>query len=228
MLQSPVNRFNPNPVTKLIAVLLLGFTPVHTINDIFALGIVVLLSVFFLVNGYVGTAIKGGLIYAFLYKLPNFEGLYHFPVIIKIFISLLIMVRMFYLPFFAAKFLIKTSDVGSIITSMDKIKIPQSFSIPLAVMFRFFPSFKEEKKNIKRAMKIRGIKLTNPIKYLEYVAVPVLILSSNISDDIAKAAEVKCIENPIQKTRYTTISIGVVDFIFLGLITIITVGGWLW
>lgn len=46
--------------------------------------------------------------------------------------------------------------------SMDKIKVPQNISIPIAVMFRFFPSFKEEWKNIKMAMKIRGITFKTP------------------------------------------------------------------
>lgn len=80
----------------------------------------------------------------------------------------------------AASFMIKTSDVGAIISSMDKLKISKNVSIPIAVMFRFFPSFKEEKKNIKMAMRVRGINFKNPVKYLEYVSVPLLIISSNI------------------------------------------------
>ena len=60
--------------------------------------------------------------------------------------------------------MIKTSDVGAIISSMDKLKISKNLSIPVAVMFMFFPSFKEEKKNIKMAMKVRGTNFRNPFK----------------------------------------------------------------
>lgn len=77
--------------------------------------------------------------------------------IVKMFLSIPIVIRMFILPFMAASFMIKTSDVGAIISSMDKLKISKNVSIPIAVMFRFFPSFKEEKKNIKIAMRVRGI-----------------------------------------------------------------------
>ncbi|WP_390622202.1 energy-coupling factor transporter transmembrane component T [Campylobacter ureolyticus] len=84
--------------------------------------------------------------------------------------------------------MIKTSDVGTIISSMDKLKISKNLSIPIAVMFRFFPSFKEEKKNIKMAMRVRGINFKTPIKYFEYVSVLLLIISSNIADDISKVA----------------------------------------
>ena len=92
-------------------------------------------------------------------------------------------------------------------------------------MFRFFPSFAEERNNIKMAMKIRGIDTKNPVKYLEYVLVPLLIISSNIADDIAKAAETKCIANPIKKTRYITVGVHLIDFIYISLIAAIAVGG---
>lgn len=143
--------------------------------------------------------------------MPSFEVLAELPILLKMLLSLIFVLRMFYLPFAAGKFLIKTSDVGSIISSMDKMKVPTYISIPIAVMFRFFPSFKEEKHNIKLAMKIRGISFKNPIAYIEYVIVPLLIISSNISEDISKAAETKCIENPIKKTRYVNIRLGIVD-----------------
>ena len=128
----------------------------------------------------------------------------------------------------AASFMIKTSDVGAIISSMDKLKISKNLSIPIAVMFRFFPSFKEEKKNIKMAMKVRGINFKNPIKYLEYVSVPLLIISSNIADDIAKAAETKAIENPIAKTRYISVKIHLIDFVYVIAVAGLIVGGLIW
>ena len=42
---------------------------------------------------------------------------------------------------------------------MDKMNLPRTVSIPIAVMFRFFPSFREESHNIKLAMKIRVLHL---------------------------------------------------------------------
>ena len=115
----------------------------------------------------------------------------------------------------------RTSDVGAILSSMDFLHIPQCISIPVAVMFRFFPAFTEEKKAIERAMKIRGIKTRNPIQNLLYVSIPLLIISSNIAEDIAMAAECKCIENPIKKTRYNTVHLQIVDAVFLFCILLI-------
>ncbi|MDU1708291.1 MAG: energy-coupling factor transporter transmembrane component T, partial [Anaerococcus vaginalis] len=163
-----------------------------------------------------------------LYSLPNFMILSTLNPILKMFLSIPIVFRMFLLPFMAASFMIKTSDVGAIISSMDKLKISKNLSIPIAVMFRFFPSFKEEKKNIKMAMRVRGINFKNPVKYLEYVSVPLLIISSNIADDIAKAAETKAIENPIAKIRYIHVKIQLIDFIYVLPVAGFIVGGLIW
>ena len=148
--------------------------------------------------------------------------------VLKMFLSTPIVIRMFILPFMAASFMIKTSYVGAIISSMDKLKISKNISIPIAVMFRFFPSYKEEKKSIKIAMKIRGINFRDPVKYLEYVIIPLLIISSNIAEDIAKAAETKAIECPVKKTRYMPIRFGMIDLLYSLSILGLILGGWIW
>ena len=221
------NNLNPNPITKLFVVGLLGFTVVNSIHSIFEWTIIIIMSIMYTINGFKKDAIKNIIFFSVFFVVPKFEELSTLPIFIKLFLSLIFVLRMFYLPYAAGKFLIKTSDVGSIISSMDALKIPQVVSIPIAVMFRFFPSFIEEKNNIKMALKIRGINTKNPFKYLEYVAVPLLIISSNISDDISKAAETKAIANPVKKTRYIKVSIGAVDFIYSLLIIVSVVGGWI-
>ncbi|AIK71232.1 TPA: energy-coupling factor transporter transmembrane component T [Streptococcus agalactiae] len=221
------NSLNPNPITKFFVVGLLGLTVVHSIHPVLEWMVIFVISIMYLMNGLKKEALKNVIIFGVLFLAPNFKILAQLPFFIKMFFSLIFVLRMFYIPYAAGKFLIKTSDVGSIISSMDVLKIPSAISIPVAVMFRFFPSFVEEKNHIKMAMKIRGIETKNPLKYLEYVAVPLLIISSNIADDISKAAETKCIANPIKKTRYIRVGVGVIDFIYAMTMTIIVIGGWL-
>ncbi|CAM3060321.1 energy-coupling factor transporter transmembrane component T family protein [Streptobacillus ratti] len=222
------NRLNPNPITKFFVVGLLGIIILNSINHYFEWAIIFVISFMYLINGLKRDAMKNIIVFGILFFAPSFEILAKLPFIVKLIFSLLFVLRMFYIPFSAGKFLIKTSDVGSIISSMDCLKIPNTISIPVAVMFRFFPSFVEERNNIKMAMRIRGIKIKNPIKYLEYVAVPLLIISSNIADDISKSAETKCIANPIKKTRYISISVNPIDFIYVITIILLVIGGLLW
>lgn len=222
------SHFNPNPISKILVVFITGLTVVHSINIRFELAIVCLIGILFYLNGYKKTFFKWIILCGILYSLPNFMIFSTLNPILKMFLSIPIVFRMFLLPFMAASFLVKTSDVGTIISSMDKIKISKNLSIPIAVMFRFFPSFKEEKKNIKMAMRVRGINFKNPIRYLEYVSVPLLIISSNIADDISKAAETKAIENPIAKTRYIRVKIQLIDFVYVLAALGLIVGGLVW
>lgn len=219
-------RLNPNPITKLIATILLGFTVTHSIG-FFGWGVTIWIALFFLINGYRIDALKAMLYFALFYKLPEFEVAMTLPGVLKMFVAILVCVKMFYLPFAAGKLFIKTSDVGSILVSMDMCRVPKVFSIPFAVMFRFFPSFKEERAHIKQAMTIRGITLAHPLRYMEYVSVPLLIISSNIADDIAMAAETKGIANPGKKTHFRDFHSGIGDVVYLLGIFGFTLWGWL-
>lgn len=221
------NPYNPNPITKFFVAGLLGFTVLHTIPPFLEWGVVGIISWMYFINHFKKEGIRHIIIFGILYMIPNFSILEKLPFVIQIMLSIVLIMRMFYLPYIAGKFLVQTSDVGSMISSMDFLKIPQEVSIAIAVMFRFFPSFVEEKNHIRMAMKIRGITMKNPIRYIEYVIVPMLILSSNIADDIAKAAETKGIANPIKKTRYASVGMQKIDFIYAATITAIVAGGWL-
>ena len=223
------NPYNPNPISKLFVSFLLGFAVFYKVNAYFEWGIVFLLSLLFYKNGLKKEALKNILFFGFLsFIVPNIDVIRNMNAILLMIFMLFVVFRMFYIPFSAGSFFIKTSDVGSVISSMDKIKLPRSVSIPIAVMFRFFPSFTEESRNIKLAMRIRGITFKNPISYIEYVIVPLLVISSNISDDIAKAAETKCIESPVKKTRYISVKIKIIDFVYVISILIMIIGGILW
>ncbi|HAQ9721391.1 TPA: energy-coupling factor transporter transmembrane component T [Streptococcus agalactiae] len=219
------NHFNPNPITKITVILILGFAAIHYNSDIFALSLVIICSILYIINGYFIDAVKNLILYFIIFSIPNYEGMYHFNLLIKMVLSFLILVKIAYLPLMFGKYFIRTTDVGSIISSMDKLKVPYYFSIPIAVMFRFFPSFLEERKNIKIAMKIRGIRTINPIKYLRYVSIPLLIISSNLIDDISKAAETKCIADPVKKQRYIKLKIKAIDIILLIVVIALMIWG---
>ena len=209
------NPFNPNPISKLLVLLFLGFTIMNYLPFYGEWAVVLLFSVFFFLNGFRRTALFAPLVFAALCFIPGYSAQYYMPVPLRILFSFLYIFRLLFLPYLAGSFFLRTSDVGAILSSMDFLHIPQCISIPIAVMFRFFPAFTEEKKAIERAMKIRGIQTWNPMQNLLYVSIPLLIISANIAEDIAKAAECKCIENPVKKTRYNSVRLQIVDAVFL-------------
>ncbi|HPY98276.1 MAG TPA: energy-coupling factor transporter transmembrane component T [Clostridia bacterium] len=222
------NPYNPNPVTKLFATILFGVTVLYQMNIYFEWAAIIILSFVFYKNNLKKEAVSNIVIFGILCLLPNIEVIEKTNIVIKMFLMVLVAYRIFYFPVASGLLFIKTSDVGSIISSMDALKFPKEVSIPIAVMFRFFPSFREDRQNVKLAMKVRGIACRNPVSYLEYVTVPLLIMSSNISDDISKAAETKCIGNPIKKSRYIPVRIKAIDYIYAVLIIAVVAGGLIW
>ncbi len=221
-------RFCPCPITELVAVVIMGFTLFSPPGDKASFGIVTVYSIFYFINGRKKDGIHILLVYSILYLLPDLSFLSGINPVLKMFLSLLFVMKMFYLPYISGRFFLLTSDVGSILSFFDKMAFPDSLSIPLAVMMRFFPAFQEERKNIISAMKIKGITLKNPLKYMEYIMVPLLMASSSISENIARAAETRGIENPCKKIRFSEVKFSIPDAVFISAIISITAGGWIW
>ena len=123
--------FNPTPITKLVVLVALGMSILspmsfktlkfYTVNDIFNLLIVVTFSVFYALNGFVKQGLKTFLTYFILININYIFNLKSNNYVLNMFFTLIVIVKFFFLPFMAGKFLIRTSDVGSILTSMDKI-----------------------------------------------------------------------------------------------------------
>ena len=220
---SHAHPFNPNPISKFVVLVLAGlciFKHLPTDNPL-----VITLLVFLYLNDYRATVLKALIVYTALWFVPNFDALSSLPDVAKMFLCFAFMIKLFMLPYLAGKFLVKGSSVSAILSSLCLLKVPQCVSIPLAVMFRFFPAFKEESAAITTAMRIRNISKRHPARYLEYVFVPLMIVSCNLADDITKAAECKAISNPGTKTRYTTIRFRVVDFLYMGIVAALFAGG---
>ncbi len=211
------NKFNPSPATKLLSLLLLGLNAIYISSEICNALIVLLFCIFFVLNNKKEKAVKALVLYIVLILITKNRIEVNHGIIFICF-SIIFLMKMFFLPFLAANFLISTSSVSDIISSLEKIKLPVAITIPIAVMFRYFPAFKEEHKNIKLAMKMRKLNFLNPIKYFEYILIPILISAINIADDIAKSAETKCISDPCKKTRYFQVKYRLIDIIFFFLV----------
>lgn len=93
------------------------------------------------------------------------------------------------------KWILLTTETGEFIAAMWKVRLPQTAIIPISVVFRYFPTIKEEWGDIRAAMKLRGIGLS-----LEHVMVPLLISAVNISEELSAAALCRGLDNPGRHT----------------------------
>lgn len=74
------NPFNPNPITKLLVLLFLGFTIMHYLPFYSEWAVVLLFSVFFFLNGFRRIALFAPLVFAVLCFIPGYSAQYFMPV----------------------------------------------------------------------------------------------------------------------------------------------------
>lgn len=73
-------RLNPNPITKFLVVVLLGFTVLHSINHYLEAAVVLAISIMYLINGFRREAIKNILVFGVLFFVPSFSALAKLPI----------------------------------------------------------------------------------------------------------------------------------------------------
>lgn len=124
-----------------------------------------------------------------------------------IFVSIILITTMLIgimLPgFITSYYIVVTTTVSEFIAAMERMKIPQKIVIPFVVMFRFFPTLKEEHDSINDAMRMRGITLAegNPIKIFEYRVVPLLMSTVKIGEELSAAALTRGLNGEISRTN---------------------------
>lgn len=97
--------------------------------------------------------------------------------------------------------LTKILSIGEMIETLERLRLPRQIVIPFAVMLRYLPTMKLEMHYIRDSLKIRGIDysvlafLKAPVKWMEYMLVPILMRSIRLADELAATAMVRGIEN---------------------------------
>lgn len=130
----------------------------------------------------------------------------------------------FVIPIIGAAYLvIHTSATGEYISALMKMKMPNAVIIPVAVMFRFIPTMKEEFTTISQALKMRGLGigwrniLQRPMDILEYVLVPFLLQASIITDELSAAVMARGLEKDSHRTSYIEIKMTLRDYVMIGI-----------
>ncbi len=117
--------------------------------------------------------------------------------------------------FIMGYYLIESTTVSEFVAAMERARIPQKIVIPLSVVFRFFPTIREEYSAIGDAMKMRGISsLRSPVKMLEYRVVPLMISIANIGEELSAAALTRGLGAPEKRTNICEIGFGPLDLVF--------------
>ena len=122
-----------------------------------------------------------------------------------------------------AYILVKDIKSNELLSSFEQIHLPKELMLSITVALRFFPTYKLEIKMIRESLKMRNIqvKLSEPLKFLEYWIVPVLMRINLISEEMTATAMTKGVESPNKRTSFYNTKMKKVDFIFLGIVLLI-------
>jgi energy-coupling factor transport system permease protein len=114
-------------------------------------------------------------------------------------------------------FLLKSTSVSEFIASMEKIHIPEKIVIPLSVIFRFFPTIKQEYQAINDAMRMRGIRFggKNPLLIVEYRLIPLIFSVIKIGDELSAAAITRGLGAPVKRTNVCKIGFHIQDILMM-------------
>ena len=118
--------------------------------------------------------------------------------------------------FIMGYYFISTTTVSEFIAAMERIHLSDKIIIPLSVVFRFFPTIKEEYSYIKDAMRMRGINLCgDPVKMLEYRLVPLMISITKIGEELSASALIRGLDSSGKRTNICKIGFKLLDVLLI-------------
>lgn len=119
-----------------------------------------------------------------------------------------------------------TTSVSEFVCAMRRMHVPESLVIPCMVVIRFFPTIREDFRQIRCAMLLRGVGgdagslVLHPMRSLEYILIPLLMNSNNVAQDLSVAALTKGIGLPGEHTSLTQLRFSGLDALVMLLCTL--------
>lgn len=122
-------------------------------------------------------------------------------------------------------FLLSTTTVSEFVAAMERMHIPRQIIIPFSVMFRFFPTVKEESSSINDAMRMRGISFGKTrggaALLIEYRIIPLFISCVKIGEELSSSALTRGLGSPIKRTNICRIGFNAMDIVYIILAAVI-------
>ena len=121
-----------------------------------------------------------------------------------------------------ARYIVKTTKVSEFLTAMNRMRVTDKITIPISVIFRFFPTVVEEARAINDAMRMRGIEMgaKKAAETVEYRMVPLIASCSIIGEELSAAAMTRGLEVGKKRSCIWNIRFGFLDILIISLCVI--------
>ncbi len=217
-MEERTKRFHLDPRTKVLILALIATVEMFDIN-ICVMSAVGLIPFLLLLSN---CRIKGACKYLFVFGLSVFAHVFRTDIQINMVLNMIIVllggfVLKLFPSFACGEYILRSTSVSEMISAFTAMGMSRKMLIPLTVMFRFFPTIKQENDAIHDAALMRGMTMDrkmfwkDPARAFEYRVIPLMINIANIGNDLSAAALSRGLDNPVRHTAYTDVKIGMVD-----------------
>ncbi len=121
-----------------------------------------------------------------------------------------------------ARYIVKSTKVSEFLAAMNRLRVTDKLTIPVSVIFRFFPTVVEESRAINDAMRMRGIEMgaKKATEAIEYRMVPLIASCSVIGEELSAAAMTRGLDVGEKRSCIWNIRFGLPDVTVISLCTI--------
>ena len=195
-----------DPRTKIVLCLAVSFimldSTISPVVNALQIALAALPLIFLLMLGKHKMAVYYVCAYAFASLVPALLVSYLPAVINLLFTGMIALMTQILPGMMMAYFLLASTSVSEFVTAMDRMHVPKSISVPMSVLFRFFPTIVEEYGHVRDAMRMREVgNLRQPMAMLEYRMVPFMTSIVSIGNDLAASALTRGLSAPVRRTN---------------------------
>jgi energy-coupling factor transporter transmembrane protein EcfT len=121
----------------------------------------------------------------------------------------------------AAVFAMSGTKISEWLAALQKIHVPTFLLVPLAVLFRFFPTLIRDSKSIRQAMRFRGFAhgwsyVRHPLQTVEYFLIPLLMSAENTATELSATALVRGLSAENPHTSVYPLRLKLADYVVFG------------
>lgn len=117
----------------------------------------------------------------------------------------------------AGYWMVSSISVGELAATLQRMRVPLSVTVPLTVMFRFFPTAVSQRRAIRDAMSMRGVRWGGgkAVQMVEYRVIPLMAGAIRSADELSQAAVTRGLGSGRSRTSIARIGFSAYDAVVL-------------
>jgi energy-coupling factor transport system permease protein len=153
----------------------------------------------------------------------------YIPVLSFLFPMILMVIIRVMPVYMSCSILVGKTPMNELLAALRKLHIPMIVLIPVAVMYRYIPTIRQEIVYVRESLVMRGLHssvwkvLRHPVRSMEHFIIPLLFRSEKITEELSAATLCKGLSFERERTCCTDVKLEKEDYLYL-LLFFIAVG----